>query len=145
MVSITKKKIDPQQLLRLVRSKKFGGIVLFLGEVRNQSSDGHRGKVSSVIRLEYSAYEPMAVKQMNQIKNEILRKWRGKGMGKTAMVHRIGRLKVGEIAVAVAVSAVHRSEAFEACRAAIDQIKKKVPVFKKEFFSDGKSHWVGCG
>lgn len=144
MVLLTKNKIVPEKLIRFVRSKKYGGIALFLGEVRDQSSNNH--KIKKVIRLDYSAYYQMALKEMKQIQKEILRKWGGGGkeIGKVAMVHRLGKLKVGETSVAIAVSAPHRREAFEVCRYAIDQIKKRVPIFKKEFFADGQSLWVGC-
>ena len=137
MVALTRKHIAPATLLKSVRGTKYGGVALFLGEVRGQSA----GRVT---RLEYSAYEAMALKMMRQIKREILKKWSGRGIGKVAMVHRLGALSAGERAVGVAVSARHRKEAFEACRYGIDRIKSAVPIFKKEFFSDGRSHWVEC-
>ena len=145
MCLLTKRKIILEELLHTVRSKRYGGIALFLGVVRNRSEDlSHRKHFQRVVHLEYSTYDKMALKKMKEIENKILQKWGKKGIGKVAMVHRLGKLSVGEISVGVAVSAVHRRESLESCRYAIEQIKKSVPIFKKEFFSNNKSFWIGC-
>lgn len=143
MIFLIRKKIVPEKLLHFVHSEKFGGNALFIGSVRTRSEDPSC-RLQKVRCLEYSAYGKMALKKMSQIKKAILKKWKNRGIGKVAMVHRLGKLNIGEISVAVAVSAVHRKEAIQACHYGINQIKKSVPIFKKEFFRDGKSYWVGC-
>ncbi|MFQ5457159.1 MAG: molybdenum cofactor biosynthesis protein MoaE [Myxococcota bacterium] len=115
-----------------VRSAARGGVVTFVGTVREES----RGK--KIRHLEYEAYPGMAEKKMEEIGEEITRRWPGT---RVAMAHRTGKLDVGEVAVAVAVAAPHRGEAFEACRHAIDQLKARVPIWKKEFATDG-AWWV---
>ena len=111
-----------------------GGIVVFSGVVRNQT-DGRPVKF-----LEYEAHAPMAEAKMREIGAEIRSRW--SGVKKVAMLHRIGRLEIGESSVLIAVSAAHRADAFEACRFAIDTLKRTVPVWKKEHFEDGEV-WVG--
>jgi molybdopterin synthase catalytic subunit len=111
-----------------------GGIVVFSGVVRNQT-DGRPVKF-----LEYEAHAPMAEAKMREIGAEIRTRW--SGVKKVAMLHRIGRLEIGESSVLIAVSAAHRADAFEACRFAIDTLKRTVPVWKKEHFEDGEV-WVG--
>jgi molybdopterin synthase catalytic subunit len=135
MVSITSKPIDPASILEQVSTPESGGIDIFIGTVRNHS-DGKR-----VQRLEYSAYVPMAEKIMAQIEHEIKEKWETHSV---AIVHRVGGLSIGEIAVVTAVSAAHRNEAFEACRFAIDRIKSVVPIWKKEYF-EGEVKWSAGG
>jgi len=128
MVAVTGEPIDPAALLERISSAESGGTDVFVGRVRNQTG----GK--KVRKLEYSVYLPMAEKLMAQIENEIREKWE---VHDVVMVHRIGSLSVGEVAVVTAVSAVHRKEAFEACRYAIDQIKSAVPIWKREILEDG--------
>jgi molybdopterin synthase catalytic subunit len=132
MVRITDQLINPAELLAQVGDDGSGGIVLFLGVVRDNS----RGE--KVIALEYEAYESLALKQMARIKEEASKRWPVRAM---AMVHRTGYLKIGEISVAIAVACAHRGEAFEACRYAIATLKKTVPIWKKEYRPDG-SFWV---
>ncbi|PYV20220.1 MAG: molybdenum cofactor biosynthesis protein MoaD, partial [Acidobacteria bacterium] len=84
--------------------------------------------------LEYEAYEPMAIRKMEQIGREVKQKFPIDGLG---MVHRLGRLEIGETSVAIIVAAAHRQAAFEACRYAIDRLKQIVPIWKKEYFEDG--------
>lgn len=115
-----------------VRGPGRGAIVSFLGVVRDFS----RGK--RIERLEYEAYPGMAEKKMAEIGETIAARWPG---ARVAIAHRVGRLEIGEMAVAIAVSAPHRAEAFEACRYAIDRLKQTVPIWKKEFTVDGE-HWV---
>ena len=106
---------------------------MFIGTTRDES----RGK--KVIALDYEAYAPMALRFLNRIAGEARE---GRDVRRVSIVHRVGRLNVGEASVVIAVSAAHRKEAFEACRYIIDTIKKIVPIWKKEFFEDGEI-WVG--
>jgi molybdopterin synthase catalytic subunit len=111
-----------------------GGIVVFSGVVRNET--GGR----PVKFLEYEAHAPMAEAQLREIGSAIHARW--SGVKRVAMLHRIGRLEIGESSVLIAVSAAHRGEAFAACQYAIDTLKRTVPVWKKEHFEDGEV-WVG--
>jgi molybdopterin synthase catalytic subunit len=105
-----------------------GALCLFLGLVR-ADNDGR-----AVVRLEYEAYEEMALPMIEEIAEEA----RGRfGVSDVRIVHRLGRLEVGEVSVAVAAASPHRAEAFAACRYAIDTLKARVPIWKKEFFADG--------
>ena len=119
-------------LLAEVRGPDCGGEVTFTGVVRDRSR-GH-----GIDHLEYEAYEPMAVGEMQKILDEVARRWPGV---RVAMSHRTGRLEVGDAAVMIAAAAPHRAEAFEACRFAIDTLKESVPIWKKEF-SDSGTYWV---
>jgi molybdopterin synthase catalytic subunit len=130
---ITEKAIDPLQFLAQVKDGKKGATVLFLGTVRDNSEAG------DVDRILYEAYVPMAERRMLEIEEEVRRAWPVIGI---KLEHRIGVLKVGEISVAVAVSSPHRGEAFDACRHAIERIKRDVPIWKKEKLADGKEVWV---
>ena len=111
-----------------------GAICSFSGLVRNHS----QGR--TVTALEYDAYVPMAEKLMREIAAEIGREF---AINRLAMVHRIGRMDVGELVVVVSAGAAHRDAAFQAARAGIDRLKKTVPIWKKEYFEDG-SEWVGA-
>ncbi len=117
-----------------VRDDGAGGTVVFCGTVRNQT----QGK--EVVRLEFEAYEPMAVREMEKIARTIVDKW---GAHHVCMHHRVGSLGVGELAVIIAVSTPHRKAAFEACEYAIDTLKETVPIWKKEVFEDGEV-WVAA-
>ena len=110
-----------------------GAVCLFVGVVRNES--GGRETVA----IEYEAYGPMAESEMARIAAGVSNEWPG---ARLSVVHRIGRLGVGQASVAVLATAPHREEAFAACRAAIDRIKKTVPIWKKEIHPDGTSEWV---
>jgi molybdopterin synthase catalytic subunit len=114
-----------------------GAIVLMSGTVRNQT-DG-----IPVISLEYQAYEPMALRVFYQIAANIRQKWTD--TNRVVIHHRTGHLKIGEISVLVAVGCPHRSEAFAACRYAIDTLKHNAPIWKKEHNRDGSSNWVSIG
>jgi molybdopterin synthase catalytic subunit len=116
-----------------VSAPDVGGIDLFLGAVRNHN-DGR-----AVTRLEYHAYVSMAEKEMQRIAEEIAREIPGVRL---AALHRVGALAVGDLAVVCAAGAVHRAEAFAACRALIDRIKHRVPIWKREHGPDGP-YWVG--
>ncbi len=133
MVRLTHEPIDFTALTESVRSPHCGAVALFLGTVRDLTGD----EVTEF--LEYEAYPPMAEKKLNEIEAEVRGRWK---LGEVAMVHRLGRLAVGEISVAVAVSAPHRDAAFEACRFAIDTLKQVVPIWKKDLASVGTGNWI---
>ena len=133
MVCLTHEPIDFTALTESVRSPHCGAVALFLGTVRDLTGD----EVTEF--LEYEAYPPMAEKKLNEIEAEVRGRWK---LGEVAMVHRLGRLAVGEISVAVAVSAPHRDAAFEACRFAIDTLKQVVPIWKKDLASVGTGNWI---
>lgn len=112
-----------------------GGYVAFEGWVR----DHNAGR--SVLRLEYEAYEALALKEGERILTEAADRWPVRAAG---CVHRTGSLAIGDVAVWVGVSAAHRDEAFQAARYIIDEVKVRVPIWKKEHFTDGDSGWVNC-
>ena len=130
---VTQQAIDSGALLAAVGDPAAGGTTLFVGTTRNENE----GRV--VERLEYEAYEAMAIEEMRRIGEEIARQWQ---VVAVAMVHRVGVVPVGQASVAVAVSAAHREEAFAACRYGIDTLKATVPIWKKEYYQGGE-HWVG--
>ena len=134
MNAIVQTPIVVEHIMQAVSTPRAGGIDVFVGTVRDHS----QGK--RVRHLEYSAYVPMAEKIMLQIENEIREKWI---VQEISLVHRIGILQVGDIAVVTAVSAPHRKEAFEACRYAIYRIKSIVPIWKREYFEEGLAWVVG--
>lgn len=136
MSHLTDAPFEPASLLASVRRDGDGGLALFVGVVR----DHNDGK--SVTRLEYSAYIPMAEKEMDRIAAEIAALHPG---ARVAFRHRVGSLSIGDVAVAVAAAAPHRDEAFAACRAGIEAIKARVPIWKKEFGPDGSSWVEPCG
>jgi molybdopterin synthase catalytic subunit len=133
MIRLTHEPIDYTALTESVRRPGCGGVVLFLGTVRDLTGD----QVTEA--LEYEAYPGMAERKLEEIEGEVRQRW---PVGEVAVVHRLGRLGVGEVSVAVAVSCPHRAEAFEACRYAIDRLKQIVPIWKKENRPDGSSDWV---
>lgn len=133
MFEVVDHPIDEQAVARAVADPAAGGICTFSGVVRDNS----RGK--RVLYLEYEAYPEMAVKQMDVIAAEVRARW---SIRQIAMVHRTGRLEIGEASVVIAVSSAHRGEAFEACRYAIDRLKQILPVWKKEVWEGGE-YWVG--
>jgi molybdopterin converting factor subunit 1 len=123
------------EVVAAVRDPRNGGLVTFVGQVRGEN----RGR--QVVGLEYEAYPAMAEQAMRLIAEEIAREL---PMVQVAIIHRVGILRVGEDAVAIAASAPHRADAFEACRRAIEQLKRSVPIWKKETTTDGEE-WVGIG
>ena len=126
--------LSPDAVARDVDHPGAGGVVIFSGVVRNET--GGR----PVKFLEYEAHAPMAEAKMREIGAAIRARW--PSIKRVAMLHRVGRLEIGEASVLIAVSAAHRQEAFEACTYAIDTLKRTVPVWKKEHFEDGEV-WVG--
>lgn len=133
MFRVTTEPLDVQHVHNLVKTPADGAVVTFDGIVRD-NFDGR-----AVRYLEYEAYAAMAEKKMAEIAEEMRNKF---AVGDVAMVHRIGRLEIGESSILIAVAAPHRRPAFEACAYAMDRVKEEVPVWKKEFFTDGESHWV---
>jgi molybdopterin synthase catalytic subunit len=125
---ITRSPISASDLANQLRAGKDGAVVIFEGMVRNHS----RGRAT--LYLEYEAYEPMAIRKMEELGCEVRQKFAIDGIG---MIHRLGRLEIGETSVAIIVSAEHRRAAFEACHYAIDRLKQMVPIWKKEYFADG--------
>jgi molybdopterin synthase catalytic subunit len=128
LILLVHKSIDASALIERVRTGGDGAIVTFDGCVRNQSH-GRR-----TLYLDYEAYEPMALAKMREIAAEVHTKFQ---IDRVAIAHRLGRLEIGETSVFIAVSAPHRAAAFEACRFAIDTLKRSVPIWKKEHFEDG--------
>lgn len=125
--------IDVKKVIQKVERREAGAVTTFIGMVR-EWTDGKR-----TIYLEYQAYVPMAEKMLTQIGKEVEDKWRN---SKVAITHRVGRLEISDIAVAIAVSSPHRKAAYEANEYAIDRIKQIVPIWKKEHWEDGET-WIG--
>ena len=126
--------LDPQVCIDFVTSPNAGGMAVFVGTVRNQT----KGK--KVLHLEFEAYKPMAISEMELIVKQMQDKW---PIEKVSIHHRVGHLGITEIAVIIAVTTPHRKAAFEACQFAIDTLKETVPIWKKEFFEDG-AVWVAA-
>jgi molybdopterin synthase catalytic subunit len=134
LVELTSAPIDSARLVSFVTHPSAGGIALFLGTAR----DHHEGQ--AVLRLEYEAYESMALESLRAIARAT--RARFPETRKLAIVHRLGVVPIGEASVAVAVSTPHRAQAFEACRFAIDELKAKAPIWKKERLAEGGARWV---
>ncbi len=132
---LTSDPIELESLLAQVQSPRHGGIASFLGAVR----DHQAGR--SVVRLEYSAYQPMAEAECARIVREAEAQWDCA----VALKHRIGTLHIGDVAVAIIAASAHRDEAFAACRYVIEEVKRRVPIWKREVFVDGSVEWVGSG
>jgi molybdopterin synthase catalytic subunit len=126
--AIVRERIDTQGLLDKIKQPEDGAAVVFEGVVRNNS----RGR--RTLYLDYEAYEAMALKQMEQLALQALSNFRIRDV---SIVHRLGRLEIGETSVAVVVASAHRAAAFDACRWIIDILKRTVPIWKKEYFEDG--------
>ncbi|MFD1141894.1 molybdenum cofactor biosynthesis protein MoaE [Larkinella insperata] len=132
MVSITTDPIDMNAAYQYVSTDAAGAITFFFGTVRDNT------KERPVERLEYEAYDRMALAKMQEIADEACGRW---DVRKYAIIHRKGNLTIGEIAVLIAVATPHRADAFDACRYIIDTLKQQVPIWKKEIFEDGQV-WV---
>ena len=131
-IKITSEKLILKECNDFVEDASCGGISIFIGTVRNST------KNKKVTLLDFSAYEPMALKEMQKIADAALEKF---SIHKIAIHHAIGELQIGDIPVIIAVSSAHRKAAFEACEFAIDTLKETVPIWKKEHFNDGEV-WV---
>jgi molybdopterin synthase catalytic subunit len=129
--------IELQTAYDLADNGANGAVVVMSGMVRNQTEG------RPVEYLEYQAYEPMALRVFAQIADEVSQKW--PIVTRTIIHHRIGKLRVGEISVLIAIGAPHRGEAFAACQYTIDTLKHQAPIWKKEHWSDGSSSWVSIG
>jgi molybdopterin synthase catalytic subunit len=129
---LTEQPIDAGALIARVASPERGGIACFFGAVRNH----HVGR--AVARLDYSAYGAMAEAECARIVAEAAARW----PVAVALQHRVGRLEIGDTAVGVAAAGAHRDEAFAACRYVIEEVKRRVPIWKRERYADGTEEWV---
>lgn len=127
-IEFTRERIDTQNITDRLKSGEDGAVTVFDGIVRNNTK-GRR-----TLHLDYTAYEAMALEQMRTLGREALERF---GVRDLAVVHRLGRLEVGETSILIAVASAHRGVTFEACRWLIDTIKKQVPIYKHEVFVDG--------
>ncbi len=134
MFRISSTALDPDALRRELSAPDAGGFVTFEGRVRSRNQD------REVSALEYEAYGDLAEKEGTRIVAEARTRF---GLSAALCVHRVGRLQIGEIAVWVGVAAPHRSRAFDACRFIIDELKQRVPIWKKEHYTSGASAWIG--
>lgn len=134
-VGLSAQPLDADALVRAVRTDAHGAVVTFLGTTRETSPNDPR----PVAALEYEAYEAMAVAEMEAIAREVQERYGPLGI---AMQHRTGRVALGEASVAVVVAAPHRGAAFGACRYAIDALKSRVAVWKREIYRDGGAAWI---
>lgn len=132
MSFLSERPLDLASLIADVQSRSRGAVSCFLGTVR----DHHAGR--AVERLEYEAYVPMVEAECGRIVAETERRW----PVAVALRHRLGRLEIGEAAVAIAAAGAHRDEAFTACRHVIEEVKRRVPIWKREFYADGTISWV---
>ena len=135
VVSVAAEPLSVDVALAAVADPGAGGTCVFVGTVRDSSQDG------AVTGLTYEAWDDLAVRRLTEIGEELFGTW---PLRRVAILHRTGALGVGEASVVIAVSAAHRAEAFEACRAAIERLKQRAPIWKKEIGEDG-AVWVGLG
>jgi molybdopterin synthase catalytic subunit len=133
-ILVTSEKLNMQNCYDFVQDASCGGIALFVGTVRNKTVK------KRVIRLDFTAYKNMAIKEIDKIAEQALTKF---DILKIAIHHAEGELQIGDIPVVIAVSSAHRGAAFEACEFAIDTLKQTVPIWKKEHFEDGEV-WVNA-
>jgi molybdopterin synthase catalytic subunit len=133
LVRVTTDPIGTDEVLAFVADPGAGGTCLFVGTVREASEQGE------VTALTYEAWEDLAIARLEELGRDVLSRW---PLERVAIVHRHGELAVGEASVAIAVSAAHRAEAFEACRELIERLKQDVPIWKKEHLTTGDSAWV---
>jgi molybdopterin synthase catalytic subunit len=135
-VLLTRDPIDAAALTESVRSNEAGAVILFLGTVR-EFTQGRQ-----TVALDYEAYPQMAEAKIRELLDEADARW---PIVAAAVVHRLGRLELGDVSVAVALSSPHRKDAYEASRFLIDRLKEVVPVWKKENWADGRTEWVHPG
>jgi molybdopterin synthase catalytic subunit len=128
LCALVRTPIETSEIVAQLKAPPDGAVVVFEGIVRNHSAG------RTTLHLEYEAYEAMAIAKMREIGAEMREKF---AIRRFAMVHRLGRLEIGETSVLIAVSSAHRAAAFDACRFGIDTLKRNVPIWKKEFFRDG--------
>jgi molybdopterin synthase catalytic subunit len=132
MIKISAEPIDIQACIDAAQSERAGAIDVFVGTVRNHNNS------KSVVRLEFEAYDAMAVKKMEELAQQAKSRWE---IEKIVMVHRKGVLDIGDVAVVIAVSTPHRAASFEACQWLIDTLKQVVPIWKKEIYQNGEE-WL---
>lgn len=135
LMQITDRPIEPEQLRGTLQDPAAGAYTAFEGWIRNVNEG------QAVLRLEYEAYEPLALSEGEKVVREAIDRF---DVLHARCVHRTGLLELGECAVWVGVSSGHRDEAFRACRYIIDEIKVRLPIWKKEHYADGHSGWVNC-
>jgi len=129
---LTRRPIEPEALLAAVRDAGLGGTALFLGTVRRGTEDG------PVAGIEYTAYEEMVVAEFDRIVAEARQRWPG---GRVAACHRLGTVPAGEASIAIAAAMPHRADAFAVCRYVIEEVKRRLPVWKQEVLDDGVRRW----
>ena len=134
-INIYDRSLQVEECCQLAASAATGGTAIFVGTVRNQT----KGK--SVTHLEFEASVPMAIKEMQKIAQTAQDRWHAEHI---VIHHRVGRLEIGETAVIIVVATPHRKAAFEACAYCIDTLKETVPIWKKEYYTNGDSGWVNC-
>ena len=132
MICITLECLNLQRVLDELQDNSSGAVSIFIGNVRRGSVQGN------VLEIYYEVYKEMAEGTMRDIEKEVFSKW---NINRMAMIHRIGTVKVGETSVIIGVSSEHREESFQACKYAIDSLKRRVPIWKKEIFASGQN-WV---
>lgn len=136
LIELCKDEIDVERVRRFVTGDiNLGGIVTFEGATRAESNESH----GQLVRLDYEAYEKMALKELNRLAEDAINRW---SAGKVAIVHRIGSVPPAQVSVMIAVACAHRKEAFLACQWIIDTLKRDVPIWKKDVYEDGYVHWV---
>ena len=133
LVSIIDEPLSVDAALAFVADPGAGGTCVFVGTVRDVSTEG------DVTALRYEAWDELAVRRLAEIAEEMFSKW---PLKKVAILHRTGDLDIGEASVVVACSSAHRAEAFDACRHGIERLKEDVPIWKKEALASGEAHWV---
>lgn len=134
-IFLTRDPISARSLADAIRSDASGAIATFEGTVRSERRDDG----VELTALEYTSHEPMAMEQMNLLRDRAHRQFE---ISRVAIAHRIGRLAIGDVSVAIAVAAAHRASAFEACRWIIDTLKVDVPIWKKDVWADGREEWT---
>lgn len=133
-IKLTDSELSLSECYEFVQDNSCGGLAIFVGTVRNST------KNKEVIKLEFSAYDPMAIKEMKIIAERAIELF---GVEKIAIHHAVGMLEIGQVPVIITVSSPHREAAFKACQFAIDALKETVPIWKKEYFEDGEV-WVNA-
>ena len=129
LIRITNNRLSLQEIMFELEDNSAGALSMFIGNVRN------RGRSGNVSEIYYEAYSEMAEEKMREIENEAQTKW---GIKKLVAIHRIGNLKVGETSIIIGVSSEHRHEAFEACKYIINNVKTRVPIWKKEISKESQ-------
>jgi molybdopterin synthase catalytic subunit len=133
LVRVTDEVIGAEEAVAFVEDPAAGGTCAFLGTVRDHSAAG------AVTGLTYEAWVELAVRRIEELADELFDRW---SIRRVAVLHRFGALAIGDVSVAIAVSAAHRAEAFEACRHAIERLKQDVPIWKREHLVSGESSWI---